>query len=78
MAPNSIDATVKAGSPAEVQVEEQSLGALPANGHAPPLSASTSTPIPFSRGLFSAMLQVRKLSLHLTTLGRPGMRRVDQ
>ena len=30
MAPNSIDATVKAGSPAEVQVEEQSLGALPA------------------------------------------------
>lgn len=30
MAPNSIDATVKAGSPAEVQVEEQSLGVLPA------------------------------------------------
>jgi alpha-N-arabinofuranosidase len=30
MAPNSIDATVKAGLPAEVQVEEQSLGALPA------------------------------------------------
>ena len=30
MAPNSIDATVKAGSPAGVQVEEQSLGALPA------------------------------------------------
>jgi alpha-N-arabinofuranosidase len=30
MAPNSIDATVKAGSPAEVQVEEQSLDALPA------------------------------------------------
>jgi alpha-N-arabinofuranosidase len=30
MAPNSIDATVKAGSPAEVQMEEQSLGALPA------------------------------------------------
>jgi alpha-N-arabinofuranosidase len=30
MAPNSLDAEVKAGSPAEVQVEEQSLGALPA------------------------------------------------
>jgi len=30
MAPSSIDATVKAGSPPEVQVEEQSLGALPA------------------------------------------------
>ena len=30
MAPNSIDAVVKAGSPAEVQAEEQSLGALPA------------------------------------------------
>jgi alpha-N-arabinofuranosidase len=30
MAPNSIDATVKAGSPAQVQVEEQSLGTLPA------------------------------------------------
>ncbi len=30
MAPNSLDAVVKAGSPAEVQVEEQSLGALPA------------------------------------------------
>ncbi|WP_263379395.1 alpha-N-arabinofuranosidase [Granulicella paludicola] len=30
MAPNSIDATVKAGSPAEVKVEEQSLGTLPA------------------------------------------------
>lgn len=29
MAPNSIDATVKAGSAAEVQVEEQSLGVLP-------------------------------------------------
>ena len=31
MAPNSIDATVKAGSPAEVKVEEQLLGALPAS-----------------------------------------------
>jgi alpha-N-arabinofuranosidase len=30
MAPSSIDATVKAGSAAEVQVEEQSLGTLPA------------------------------------------------
>jgi alpha-N-arabinofuranosidase len=30
MEPHSIDAIVKAGSPAEVQVEEQSLGALPA------------------------------------------------
>ena len=30
MAPNSIDATIKVGSPAGVQVEEQSLGALPA------------------------------------------------
>ncbi len=30
MAPDSIDATVKAGSTAEVRVEEQSLGALPA------------------------------------------------
>jgi alpha-N-arabinofuranosidase len=29
MAPNSIDATVKAGTRAEVQVEEQSLSALP-------------------------------------------------
>jgi alpha-N-arabinofuranosidase len=29
MAPNSIDATVRAGSPAEVQVDELSLGAMP-------------------------------------------------
>ncbi len=29
MAPNSIDATAKVGAPAEVKVEEQSLGALP-------------------------------------------------
>jgi alpha-N-arabinofuranosidase len=30
MAPNSIEATVKAGSPAEVKVEEEAVGALPA------------------------------------------------
>jgi alpha-N-arabinofuranosidase len=47
MAPNSIDATVKAGSPAEVQVEEQSLGALPA----------TVTLRPFSVNIYSYPVQ---------------------
>ncbi len=47
MAPNSIDATVKVGSPAEVQVEEQSLGALPA----------TITLRPFSVNIYSYPVQ---------------------
>jgi alpha-N-arabinofuranosidase len=40
MAPNSIDATVKAGSPAQVHVEEQSLGALPSMVTLRPYSVS--------------------------------------
>ena len=40
MAPSSIDATVKVGSPAQVQVEEQSLGALPATVTLCPYSVS--------------------------------------
>jgi len=47
MAPNSIDAVVKAGSPAEVQVEEQSLGALPA----------TVTLRPYSVNIYSYPIQ---------------------
>lgn len=47
MAPNSINATVKAGVPAEVQVEEQSLGALPA----------TLTLRPFSVNIYSYPVQ---------------------
>jgi alpha-N-arabinofuranosidase len=47
MAPNSIDAGVKAGSPAEVQVEEQSLDALPA----------TVTLRPYSVNIYSYSLQ---------------------
>jgi alpha-N-arabinofuranosidase len=47
MAPNSIDATTKAGSPAEVQVEEQSLGALPATVTLRPYSVNIySYPVP--------------------------------
>jgi len=40
MAPSSIDATVKAGSPAEVRVEELSLGALPATISLRPFSVN--------------------------------------
>jgi alpha-N-arabinofuranosidase len=40
MAPSSIDATVKAGSPAQVQVEELSLGALPATISLRPFSVN--------------------------------------
>ncbi len=40
MAPNSIDATVKAGSPAEVRVEELSLAALPASVTLRPFSVN--------------------------------------
>ena len=47
MAPKSIDATVKAGSPAEVHVEEQSLGVLPA----------TVTLRPFSVNIYSYPVQ---------------------
>jgi alpha-N-arabinofuranosidase len=47
MAPKSIEATVKAGSPAEVQVEEQSLGAMPA----------TITLRPFSVNIYSYPIQ---------------------
>jgi alpha-N-arabinofuranosidase len=47
MAPKSIEATVKAGSPAEVQVEEQSLGAMPA----------TVTLRPFSVNIYSYPIQ---------------------
>jgi alpha-N-arabinofuranosidase len=47
MAPNSLDATVKAGSPAEVHVEEQSLGALP----------GTITLRPFSVNIYSYPVQ---------------------
>ena len=47
MAPSSIDATVKAGSPAQVQVEELSLGALPA----------TITLRPFSVNIYSYPVQ---------------------
>jgi len=47
MAPNSIDATVTAGSAAEVQVEEQSLGALPAMVTLRPYSVNIySYPVP--------------------------------
>ena len=47
MAPKSLDATVKAGSPAEVHVEEQSLGALP----------TTVTLRPFSVNIYSYPVQ---------------------
>ncbi len=47
MAPNSIDATVKAGSAAEVHVEEQSLNALPA----------TVTLRPYSVNIYSYPIQ---------------------
>ena len=40
MAPNSIDATVKAGSPAEVMVEERTLGAMPATVKLRPFSVN--------------------------------------
>jgi alpha-N-arabinofuranosidase len=40
MAPNSLDATVKAGAPAEVQVEEQSLGAFPSTIKLRPFSVN--------------------------------------
>jgi alpha-N-arabinofuranosidase len=47
MAPNSIDATVKAGSPAEVKVEGQSLGAL----------SPTVTLRPYSVNIYSYPIQ---------------------
>ena len=47
MAPDSIDATIKLGAKAEVQVEEQQLGALP----------GTVTVRPFSVNIYSYPIQ---------------------